>query len=100
MEGLLLVEYDARVPGIRQALLEKVEALASTCRGKLRFVATERRGEDAAREIMAVDLARAAEAAALVAGWHTEASFPKGVEARVLMLEPVRAAGPVEALFP
>jgi hypothetical protein len=49
---------------------------------------------------MAVDLARAADAAAIIAGWRADAAFPNGVEARVLMREPVRASGPVEALFP
>jgi hypothetical protein len=100
MEGLLLVEYDARAPGARQALLGRVEALVLACKGQLRFVATERRGEEAAREIMVVDLARAADAAAIIADWRADAAFPNGVEARVLMREPVRAAGPVEALFP
>ncbi len=99
MEGLLLVEYDARAPGVRQALLGRVEALVLACKGQLHFVATERRGEEA-REIMAVDLARAADAAAIIADWRADAAFPNGVDARVLMREPVRAAGPVEALFP
>jgi hypothetical protein len=100
MAALLLLEYDAQADGIRQALLSRIEALAMACQGRLRFVATQRENGNAVREIMAVDLANAADAAALLARWRTDAAFPCGVEARTLALEAMRVSEPAEPLFP
>jgi len=101
MGRLLILDYDARAGGVRQALLRQVEALALACRGRLRFVATEQdAGSGSIREVMAVDLAPGVDADALVARWRADMAFPAGVTIRRLTLEAVRATEPVEPLFP
>jgi len=101
MEGLLLLEYDARAEGVRQALLGRVERLALASQGRLRLVATERDGQGTpSREIMAVELPRSADLPKLVSLWRADAAFPAGVAMRALTIEAVRSAEPVEPLFP
>jgi len=101
MEALLLLEYDARAEGTRQALLGRVERLALASQGRLRLVATERDGRgNPSREIMAVELPRSTDLAKLVALWREDAAFPEGVAMRSLAIEPVRRAEPIEPLFP
>lgn len=101
MEALLLLEYDARDEGIRQALLGRVERLALASQGRLRLVATERDGQGhPSREMMAVDLPGSAELAKLVSLWRADAGFPAGVVMRSLAIEPVRRTEPIEPLFP
>jgi len=101
MEALLLLEYDARAEGTRQALLGRVEQLALASRGRLRLVATERDGQGSpSREIMAIELRGSAELVKLLALWRADAAFPAGVAMRSLAIEPVRSVGPVEPLFP
>ncbi len=101
MEALLLLEYDARAEGTRQALLGRVERLALAGQGRLRLVATERdeRGHPG-REIMAVELPGQAALTRLVSFWRADAAFPADVAMRSLAIAPVRLTGPVEALFP
>lgn len=101
MEALLLLEYDARAEGTRQALLGRVECLALASQGRLRFVATEREGQDLPlREIMALELSKPAALAALLSVWQADASFPPGVKIRTLKLEAVRVREPALPLFP
>ncbi|QEL22374.1 hypothetical protein FQV39_07205 [Bosea sp. F3-2] len=101
MGRLIILEYDARAGGVRQALLREVEVLALAYGGRLRFVATERdAGSGVVREVMAVDLASGVDADALVARWRADLAFPTGVAIRRLALEEVRATEPVEPLFP
>lgn len=101
MEALLLLEYDARAEGTRQALLGRVERLALASQGRLRLVATERDGRgNPSREIMAVDLPGPADLAKLISLWRADVGFPAGVAMRSLAIEPVRRTEPIEPLFP
>ncbi|MBN9442899.1 hypothetical protein [Bosea sp. (in: a-proteobacteria)] len=101
MEALLLLEYDSRTEGTRQALLGRVEQLARASQGRLRLVATER-DEDGqpSREIMAVELRGPTDPAGLVSRWRADAALPAGVAMRLLAIEPVRRLEPIEPLFP
>jgi hypothetical protein len=100
MEVVLLIEFEATAPG-RAALLERVGALALSGRGRLSFLGTapgEASGPD--REVLAVGLARAAEATALVARWHEEGALPAGACVRHLAVQPLWSMEPLALMFP
>lgn len=100
MGALLIFEYDAQAGGARPALLRQVEDLALACKGRMRFVATERDEGSGIRELMAVDLATGVDADALVARCRADPALPEGVTIRRLVLEDVRSMEPIEPLFP
>ncbi|MET3892510.1 hypothetical protein ABIE41_003586 [Bosea sp. OAE506] len=100
MEVVLLIEFEAAAPG-RAALLERVGALALTGRGRLSFLGTAP-GESPGpgREVLAVGLARAAEASALVARWREEGALPADACVRHLAVQPLWSMEPLALMFP
>lgn len=101
MELVVLLEFDAPAPEIRQALLDRIGALALTGQGRLSFVATERDEQGRpAREVIAVGLQSAPGFVSLVARWRSEGALPDGVSVRPLDVEPIWQAEPLALMFP
>lgn len=100
MEVVLLIEFEAGAPE-RAALLERVGALALSGRGRLSFLATApAEAGRPGREVLAVGLARAAEATALAARWREEGALPAKASVRPLTVQPLWSMEPLALMFP
>lgn len=100
MEVVLLIEFEAAAPG-RAALLERVGALALSGRGRLSFLGSAPGEADRpGREVLAVGLARAGDAAALILRWREEGALPAGATVRQLAVQPLWSMEPLALMFP
>jgi hypothetical protein len=88
METLVLLEYEAQAPDIRQALLDRIRILSFSDQGRITFVATE--GDEGApplREIVAIVFRHSSAARAIVERWRAEGVLAPEVRMRSLRID-------------
>lgn len=88
METLVLLEYEAQAPDIRQALLDRIEILSFSDQSRISFVATE--GDEGApplREIIAIVFRHSSAARAIVEHWLAEGVLTPEVRMRRLRID-------------
>lgn len=101
MAVVVLVEFPAAAPGLRENLLGRLAPLTLRGTVRLSFVATERVGADApAREMLALGFGDAEAAGALVTAWCAAPEIPASVTLRLMQIEPVWSIEPLALMFP
>lgn len=101
MQVVVLLEFAPQAAGTRQALLDRIGALALKGQGRLGFVAAERDGDGRpVREVISVGFRNAALASSIVAGWRAEGLVSDALAIRSLAIEPLWPIEPLALMFP
>lgn len=101
MDAVILFEFDGGEAGIRADLLARLSPFALSGEGRLSFIATERDAEGSpTAEIVALAFTKGETARAALQRWRGDPSFPAGMRARLMRIEPIWSAEPLPLMFP